>query len=104
MSEMNGERLPPSVVIGEGRVAASDGSTSRLMKKPPTMSSRAQRGICFLFVFNTKQQMPRCARHDSCPFSSSCWTTVNTEQDVKYAAFVFVSSIDVPQFVDNPVI
>src|SRR5215831_9680740 len=42
------------------------------MKNTPTMSSRAKRGICFLFVFNKKQQMPRCARHDKGLFSSAC--------------------------------
>src|SRR5215467_13342613 len=30
------------------------------------MSSRTKRGICFCLIFSKKQQMLRCAQHDSC--------------------------------------
>src|SRR6516164_8051003 len=30
------------------------------------MSSRAKGGICFCLIFSKKQQMLRCAQHDSC--------------------------------------
>jgi hypothetical protein len=47
--------------------------SSRLMKKPLNLSSRAKRGICFSLFFNKEQQKPRCARHDRRPFSTVCY-------------------------------
>ena len=62
------------------RVAPFTKSKIRLMKKAPIVSSQAQRGICFLYVFSKKQQIPLPRlrdRHDGCPSHqptrSGCW-------------------------------
>ena len=57
-SRARGKKLPPS-------------DLGRLLKKPPIMSSRAKRGICFWSVFSEIKQMLRYAQHDRHPFSSS---------------------------------
>src|SRR5262249_53831549 len=47
------------VEVGSVVVPTDFAYDSRPIKKAPTMSSRAERGICFLFVFNKKQLMLR---------------------------------------------